>query len=39
MERIFAGEVYDIVPQPNSIIFSYCKEKKDNCVVVGYKML
>ncbi len=39
MERIFAGEVYDIVAQPNSIVFSYCKESKEDHVVVGYKML
>lgn len=38
MERIFAGEVYDIIPQPNGIVFSYCKEKSDDQVLVSYKM-
>ncbi len=39
MERIFAGEVYDIVPQPNGLVFSYCKEAGETQVTVGYKML
>lgn len=39
MEQIFAGEVYDIVPQPNGLVFSYCKEATEAHVVVGYKMI
>lgn len=38
MKRIFAGEVYDIIPQPNGIVFSYCKEKSEDQVLVSYKM-
>lgn len=38
MEQIFAGEVYDIIPQSNSIIFSYCRAAADNKVAVFYKM-
>ena len=38
MKRIFAGEVYDIIPQPSGIVFSYCKEKSDDQVLVSYKM-
>lgn len=38
MERIFSGEVYDIVPQPGGIIFSYCRGASENKVAVFYKM-
>lgn len=38
MERIFMGEVYDIIPQSNGIVFSYCKEKSDEHILVSYKM-
>ena len=38
MKRIFAGEVYEILPQPNGIVFSYCKEKSDDQILVSYKM-
>lgn len=39
MERIFFGEVYDVVPQPNGLVFSYCKESDETSVLVSYKML
>ncbi len=39
MKQIFKGEVYEILPLPNGIIFSYCKEVIDNEVVVSYKMI
>ncbi|MBE6733201.1 MAG: hypothetical protein E7561_04300 [Ruminococcaceae bacterium] len=38
MKRVFEGEVYDIIPQPNGIVFSYCKEKSDEHILVSYKM-
>lgn len=38
MKRIFAGEVYDIISQPNGVVFSYCKEKSDDQILVSYKM-
>lgn len=39
MKQIFLGEVYEILPTSNGIVFSYCKEKLDGNVVVSYKML
>ncbi len=39
MERIFEGEIYDILPQPNGIVFSYCKDKSSDHILVSYKML
>lgn len=39
MERIFAGEVYEVIPQPSGLVFSYCKEANDDSVLVAYKML
>ncbi|MBR4073762.1 MAG: hypothetical protein IKK24_07450 [Clostridia bacterium] len=39
MERIFGGEIYDIIPQLNGIVFSYCKDKDDEHILVSYKML
>ena len=39
MKQIFAGEVYEILPTPNGIIFSYCKEVLEENVVVAYKMI
>jgi len=39
MERIFEGEIYDIIPQPNGIVFSYCKDKSSDHILVSYKML
>ena len=38
MERIFAGEVYEALSQPNEIVFSYCKDLSDDHVLVAYKM-
>ncbi len=39
MKQIFDGEVYEILPLPNGIIFSYCKEIINEKVVVAYKMI
>lgn len=39
MERIFDGEVYEIVLNDNDFVFSYCKSFYENTVCVGYKML
>lgn len=39
MKRIFAGEVYEIIPLQNGIIFSYCKDVIEDNVVVFYKMI
>lgn len=39
MRQIFSGEVYDILPVSNGIIFSYCKEVLERDTVVSYKMI
>lgn len=39
MKPIFLGEVYDILPLNNGIVFSYCKEKTEENVTVAYKMI
>lgn len=39
MERIFAGKVYEIIPQPDGIVFAYCQKEYGNLAAVSYKML
>lgn len=39
MKQIFEGEVYEILPLSNGIIFSYCKDILDGNVTVSYKMI
>ena len=39
MKPIFEGEVYEILPLPKGIMFSYCKEHTDNKINVSYKMV
>ncbi len=39
MKQIFAGEVYEVLPLTNGILFSYCKEIVDDNVIVAYKMI
>ena len=39
MKLIFSGEAYDMIPQPNGIVFSYCREVVGDKISVGYKML
>lgn len=39
MKQIFEGEVYEILPLSNGIVFSYCKEATENEVTVAYKMI
>lgn len=39
MKQIFSGEVYEILPLSNGIIFSYCKDIVDENVIVAYKMI
>ena len=39
MERIFAGKVYQVLPQPDGIVFAYCKSADDDMALVGYKMI
>lgn len=39
MKPIFEGEVYEILPLSNGIMFSYCNEVINNEIVVSYKMI
>ncbi len=39
MQQIFSGEIYELLPLSNGIIFSYRKDIVDDNVVVAYKML
>ncbi len=39
MQRIFSGEVYDMLPQPSGLVFSYCHSTVEDKVAVFYKML
>ena len=38
MEKVFSGEIYEILTISNGIIFSYCKDYVDGGVMVAYKM-
>lgn len=39
MKQIFSGEVYEVLPIMNGIIFSYKKEEISDQTIVGYKMI
>ena len=39
MKQIFAGEIFEVMPLSGGIIFSYCKEKVDENIIVAYKMI
>ncbi len=39
MKQIFAGEVYEVLPIMNGLIFSYKKEEISDQTIVGYKMI
>ncbi len=39
MKQIFEGEVYEILPISNGIMFSYCKDIVDERINVSYKMI
>lgn len=39
MKQLFKGEVYEILPLSNGIIFSYCKDIVDEKVIVSFKMI
>lgn len=39
MKKVFSGEVYEVLPISNGIIFSYCKDVIDENTVVAYKMI
>ncbi len=39
MKKVFDGEVYEVMPLSNGVIFSYHKDTVDNNVIVAYKMI
>ncbi len=39
MERIFNGEIYDLIVNNGDFVFSYCKGSNENAVCVCYKMI
>ena len=39
MQQLFDGEVYDVLPLKDGIIFSFCKGSNDENVLVAYRML
>ncbi len=39
MERVFDGEIYDMICQNGNLVFTYCKSATENAVLVGYKMI
>ncbi len=39
MKQIFEGEVYEVLPLTNGILFSYKKDTVDDNVIVAYKMI
>ena len=39
MKQIFAGEVYEMLPKSDGIVFSYCRGVEADKVTVGFKML
>lgn len=39
MEQLFSGEVYDIIPQANGLVFSHLKEAIEDRVIINYKMI
>ncbi|MGN0450505.1 MAG: hypothetical protein ACI4FN_00110 [Acutalibacteraceae bacterium] len=39
MKKVFSGEVYEVLPISNGIIFSYCKDVIEENTLVSYKMI
>ncbi|MGN0494471.1 MAG: hypothetical protein ACI4F7_12550 [Acutalibacteraceae bacterium] len=39
MKKVFSGEVYEVLPISNGIIFSYCKDIIEENTLVSYKMI
>lgn len=39
MQKIFEGEIFEVLPLTNGIIFSYCKDIVDDNIMVAYKMI
>ncbi len=39
MEKIFEGEIYEIVEKPDGLVFSYLKGTDEDNLIVGFKMI
>ncbi len=39
MQKIFQGEIFEVLPLPNGILFSYCKDTVEDNIIVAYKMI
>lgn len=39
MQKIFEGEIFEVLPLSNGIIFSYYKDTVDDNIIVAYKMI
>ena len=39
MQKIFEGEIFEVLPLSNGIIFSYCKDTTEDNIIVAYKMI
>lgn len=39
MKKVFSGEVFEVMPLSDGIIFSYCKTRTEENVIVAYKMV
>jgi len=39
LEKIFSGEIYEILPQSSGVVFTYCKGASEDRVLVAYKMV
>lgn len=39
MEKVFEGEIYEMIAQPSGLIFTYSRGNLDEGTIIGYKML
>ncbi len=39
MKKIFSGEIFEVLPLTNGIIFSYCRNTIEDNIIVAYKMI
>lgn len=39
MKQIFSGEIFEVLPLSDGILFSYCKDRQEENVSVAYKMI
>ena len=39
MEKLFEGEIYEMIAQPSGLVFAYSRSDSDEGTIIGYKML